>query len=362
MLVARPSPSPFKPWVNIVAPTSETCNNAVNDYVKGGLTMTTTDLLGLHHVTAITSSAPKIFQLMTEVLGLHLIKKTVNQDDVSAYHLYFTDDMGTAGTDITFFDFPGIGAGRYGKNSISRIGFRVPNDAALDYWAQRLADYHITTDPITTQFGDAVLPFYDFDQQRYQLISDEHQPDLPGGTPYRHSPVPVDVAIRGLGTPIITVSQAETLGQVLTNVMGFATIATDGPKTLYDLNHGGHAAQVIVEKSLTLPDGVQGAGTVHHLAFRTPDTAQLHEWIKRIQQFGLHDSGFVERFYFQSEYFRAASGVLFEIATDGPGFLVDETYDEAGVHLELPPFLEAQRAQIEANLVPFNSREASSDD
>ncbi|GAA3606756.1 ring-cleaving dioxygenase [Secundilactobacillus similis] len=324
--------------------------------------MTTTDLLGLHHVTAITSSAPKIFQLMTEVLGLHLIKKTVNQDDVSAYHLYFTDDMGTAGTDITFFDFPGIGPGRYGKNSISRIGFRVPNDVALTYWAQRLADYHITTDPITTQFGAAVLPFYDFDQQRYQLISDEHQPDLPGGTPYRHSPVPEDVAIRGLGTPIITVSQAETLGHVLTKVMGFSQIATADHQTLYELNHGGHAAQVIVEKSRVLPDGIQGAGTVHHLAFRTPDAEQLREWIKRVQQFGLHDSGFVERFYFQSEYFRAAPGILFEIATDGPGFLVDETYDEAGVHLELPPFLESQRAEIEANLVPFNSGEATSDD
>lgn len=323
--------------------------------------MAKTDLIGLHHVTAITSSAPKMFDFMTNLLGLHLIKKTVNQDDVSTYHLYFTDDMGTAGTDITFFDFPGIGQGKFGKNSISRIGFRVPNDDALTYWAQRLADAGVVTDAIQTQFGAKVLPFYDFDQQRYQLVSDEHNVGLEGGTPYRHSQVPADMAISGLGPTIITVSEPERLGRLLVDVMGFTELDHQNGQVLYELNGGGHGAQVIVERSLILPDGIQGYGTVHHMAFRTHDTESLRYWIERVQNAGLHDSGFVERFYFQSEYFRAAPGVLFEIATDGPGFLQDETYEEAGVHLELPPFLEGQRAEIEANLVPFNSGEVTHD-
>lgn len=323
--------------------------------------MEKTDLIGLHHITAITSSSPKMFQFMTEILGLHLIKKTVNQDDVATYHLYFTDDMGTAGTDITFFDFPGIGDGTFGKNSISRIGFRVPNDAALDYWSHRFDQAGVQSDDVQIQFGAKVLPFYDFDHQRYQLVSDEHNTGLPGGTPYRHSPVPSDMAISGLGPTVITVAQADSLGKVLTEVMGFTEVEHQNSQTLYELHDGGHGAQVIVERSLILPDGIQGYGTVHHMAFRTPDTETLNYWIERIHNAGLHDSGFVERFYFQSEYFRAAPGVLFEIATDGPGFLQDETYDEAGVHLELPPFLEDQRTAIEANLVPFNSGEATND-
>ncbi|KRK47649.1 ring-cleaving dioxygenase [Secundilactobacillus kimchicus] len=317
--------------------------------------MEKTDLFGLHHITAITSSSPKMFQFMTEVLGLHLIKKTVNQDDVRTYHLYFTDDMGTAGTDLTFFDFPGIGYGKPGKNTISRIGFRVPSDAALDYWANRFTEFNIDHDSITDSFGAKVLRFYDFDNQRYQLVSDEHNHGLGGGTPYRKSPVASDFAISGLGPTVITVSQPEPLEKLLIDLMGFEKVAKEASQTLYELHNGGHGAQVIVETSLVLPDSVQGYGTVHHMAFRTQDQETLNYWINRIRSFGLSDSGFVDRFYFASEYFQVAPGVLFEIATDGPGFLQDETYEEAGVHLELPPFLEEYRDRIEANLVPFNT-------
>lgn len=320
--------------------------------------MVKTDLIGLHHVTAITSSSPKMFQFMTEILGLHLIKKTVNQDDVASYHLYFTDDMGTAGTDITFFDFPGLGHGMPGNNSISRIGFRVPNDAAIDYWVQRFDENDIKHDDVTTQFDAKTLFFYDFDNQRYQLVSDETNDGVAGGTPYRHSPVPDEVAITGLGPMVITLSHPEQLNPILTTVMGFNVIAVEGSQTLYELHHGGHGAQVIVNFDLMTSNALQGYGSVHHLAFRTSDHDTLEYWINRLQKAGLHDSGFVERFYFQSEYFRAAPGVLFEIATDGPGFLVDETYEEAGRHLELPPFLEPQRAAIEADLVPFNTEAA----
>lgn len=318
-------------------------------------------LLGLHHVTAITSSSPKMFAFMTGVLGLHLIKKTVNQDDVRTYHLYFTDDRGTAGTDITFFDFPGQFQGTKGRNSIDRIGFRVPSDAALDYWQQRFDDHQIEHEAIVTEFGAKTLRFYDFDHERYQLISDEINHGVPAGTPYLASPVPKEFAISGLGPMRITVNYAAKMAQVLTELLGFAKVATEGNQTLYEVANGGHGAQVIVADEQLPADEVQAYGTVHHLAFRTADEADLREWIKKISAARLAHSGFVDRFYFKSEYFRPGRGVLFEIATEGPGFLVDETYEEAGVHLELPPFLEEQRADIEAHLVPFNTDKKAAD-
>lgn len=319
--------------------------------------MKKTDLIGLHHITAITSSSPKMYDFMTKVLGLHLIKKTVNQDDIRTYHLYFTDDMGSAGTDLTFFDFPGLFQGSKGKNGITRIGFRVPNDAALEYWIKRFDEFDIQHDDIEMEFDAKVLRFYDFDGEMYELISDENNYGVEGGTPFRYSPVPAEYAISGLGTTMITVNYEQQMHQVLTLVMGFKKIKTDGNKHLYELHHGGHGAQVIVEVRDDLMDEVQAYGTVHHIAFRTQDEDTLDYWIKRIKSYGLHDSGFVDRFYFKSEYFRPGRGVLFEIATDGPGFLLDETYEEAGVHLELPPFLEDQREDIEAHLVDFNSGE-----
>lgn len=319
------------------------------------------NLIGLHHITAITSSAPKIFKFMTDILGLHLIKKTVNQDDVRTYHLYFTDDMGKPGTDLTFFDFPGIPKGRQGTNGITRIGFRVPNDQALAWWQKRFDEFDVRHDEIKTRFGAQYFYFYDFDDQQYQLVSDENNHGVPSGDPYRHSTVPAKYAISGLGPSFVTVNYPEQLHKVLTEVMGFAKIAETDGKTLYELHDGGHGAQIITETSVVLPDQFQGFGTVHHMAFRTENEESLRWWIQRIQNARLAQSGFVDRFYFKSEYFRPGRGVLFEIATDGPGFLQDETYEQAGVHLELPPFLEDQRADIEAHLVAFNTEQKSED-
>lgn len=321
-------------------------------------------LQGLHHITVITSSAPKIFKFMTEVLGLHLIKKTVNQDDIRTYHLYFTDDMGSAGTDITFLDFHGLETARKGNNAINRIGLRLPNDQADDWWEQRLDEFDIRHDPQTTQFGDKVLNFYDFDGQKYQFVSDEHNHGLPGGTPYRFSPIPKEYAIVGLGSALIrTQFREKILNLVLTNLMGYDEIMTAGNLHLYEsYDKGGHGSQVIVEDDMDGAMEVQGYGSVHHLAFTVEDEEALRFWIELIDKIGLPNSGFVNRFYFKSEYFQQATGILFEIATNGPGFLQDETYEEAGVHLELPPFLEEQRADIEANLVAFNTPNTIEDD
>ncbi|MDR3190474.1 MAG: VOC family protein [Lactobacillaceae bacterium] len=312
---------------------------------------------GLHHLTTITSSSPKIFDFISGVLGLHLIKKTVNQDDVRTYHLYFTDDMGSAGTDITFFDFPGIQKAIHGTDEITRTAFRIPNDAAFAYWIKRFDEFGIKHDAdLHEEFGVQYLNFEDFDEQRYALVSDEkNHGDFAVGTPWRNSPVDPEFAIRGLGPQLLTTNNENALNLILTNVMGAKLVAQDGDDTLYEFDNGGFGSQVHTHLARLMPRGLQGIGNAHHLAFTVDDADALDYWIERLRQLGFQDSGLTDRFYFKSEYFRPTPGILFEIATNGPGFLQDETYDEAGHHLELPPFLEDQRQDIEANLVAFNS-------
>lgn len=312
-------------------------------------------LLGMNHVTAMASDPQQIFDFMAKTLGLHLIKKTVNQDAHDAYHLYFTDDRGQAGTDMTFFTFPHQQKGKKGTNMISRVSFQVPSNTAIDYWHQRLRSAGVAIDAMTTTFGARSLSFHDQDDQAYQLISDEHNDGLAGGTPWQHSDVPAELAITGLGPVTITVVNQRHLDYVLTTIMGYTRIDAIGARTLYEVNHGGHGAQIIVEHREDLPLAQEGYGNIHHAAFNTEDETTLKSWINRIKQFRLAQSGLVDRYYFKSEYFRAAPQVLFEIATQGPGFLQDETYDEAGIDLELPPALAAQRAQIEAQLPPIQT-------
>lgn len=319
-----------------------------------------TTIRGIHHVTAITSSAPKIWVFFTNQLGLHLIKKTVNQDDVHTYHLYFSDDQGEAGSILTFFDFAGLQKATFGTNEISRTTFRVPTLASFDYWRARFTQFGIRYDDQTvTLFGATYLNFYDFDGQRYALIADETNPRQNPVTkahqPWQQATVAPEHAIVGLGPAFVTVDDDQAMTIVLTKIMTAQKIATSGNNTLYEFDNGGYGAQVITQLSRIIPSGTQGYGSVHHLAFTVDDDAALKYWIDRLQQLGMHDSGLVDRFYFKSEYFRPMPGILFELATNGPGFLIDETYETAGIHLELPPFLESQRADIEAHLVNFNS-------
>ncbi len=173
------------------------------------------ELKGLHHITAITSSAEKIYEFFTYTLGLRLAKKTVNQDDIQTYHLYFTDDVGSPGTDMTFFDFPGIPKGIHGTNEISRTSFRVPNDAALDYWLKRFNRLGVKNSGIKEQFGKKVLPFVDFDDQQYQLISDEQNVGVAAGTPWEKGPIPVEFAITGLGPIFVRTSYLDYFKEVL---------------------------------------------------------------------------------------------------------------------------------------------------
>ncbi|MFA9555716.1 ring-cleaving dioxygenase [Evansella sp. AB-rgal1] len=312
-------------------------------------------LKGAHHVTAITSSAEKNYEFFTYTLGMRLVKKTVNQDDIQTYHLFFADDTGSPGTDMTFFDFPGIPKGVHGTNEISKTAFRVPSDAALDYWVKRFDKYNVTHAGIKEQFGKKTLSFVDFDDQQYQLISDEKNTGVESGSPWKDGPVPSEYAITGLGPIFIRIANFDYFKEMLEKVLMFKEIGQEDSFHLFEVGEGGNGAQVIVEHNSVLPQAQQGFGTVHHAAFRIEDREELDAWDQRLQNFGFQTSGYVDRFFFQSLYARVAPQILFEFATDGPGFMGDEPYETLGEKLSLPPFLENKREQIEKMVRPIDT-------
>lgn len=313
------------------------------------------NLKGIHHVTAITSRAEDNYKFFTRVLGMRLVKKTVNQDDIQTYHLFFADDEGNPGTDMTFFDFPGIPKGSHGTNEIYKTSFRVPDDQALKYWEKRFNRLNIKHEGIQEQFGKRILPFVDFDNQKYQLISDEHDGGVASGTPWKKGPIPLEYAITGLGPSILRIADIHFFKQVLEKVLQFKETKKDGTTYLFEVGEGGNGASLIVEHVEDLPPARQGYGTVHHIAFRVDDRQALDAWDERLRSFGFATSGHVDRFYFESLYARVAPQILFELATDGPGFMEDEPYETLGEKLSLPPFLEADRERIEKIVRPIDT-------
>ncbi|WP_282139977.1 ring-cleaving dioxygenase [Cytobacillus oceanisediminis] len=312
-------------------------------------------LKGIHHVTAITSSAEKNYEFFTYTLGMRLVKKTVNQDDIQTYHLFFADDEGSPGTDMTFFDFPGIPQGSHGTDEISKTSFRVPTDEALNYWVKRFDRLEVPHSGIKEQFGKKTLSFTDFDDQKYQLISDEDNKGVPSGTPWQNGPIPLEYAITGLGPLFVRVAQFDYFKEMMEKVLHFKEIAQEGDFHLFEVGEGGNGAQVVVEYNPSLPQARQGYGTVHHAAFRVEDKSVLEEWDQHLRGFGFQTSGFVDRFFFGSLYSRVAPQILFEFATDGPGFMGDEPYETLGEKLSLPPFLEPKRDQIESYVRPIDT-------
>ncbi|RJE80868.1 ring-cleaving dioxygenase [Paracoccus sp. JM45] len=311
-------------------------------------------LTGIHHLTAITANAAANNRFYTQTLGLRRVKKTVNQDDTSAYHLFFADGAGTPGTDITFFDWPAARE-RRGTNAIIRTGLRV-DEASLDYWAARLSGLGVSTGKITALDGRPVLDVEDAEGQRLRLIAAPQ----PVGQPWADSDVPAGHQIRGLGPITISVPDLAPTEALLTQVMNmrkardYTSPDGQGQVHVFEMGDGGAASELHVAVQPDLPKARQGAGGVHHVAFRVPDTVALTEWTKRVAGYRVPNSGEVERYYFRSLYFREPGGSLFELATDGPGFDVDEPRDSMGQGLSLPPFLESKRAAIEASLKPLD--------
>jgi glyoxalase family protein len=310
---------------------------------------------GIHHVSSLTAHAKENLAFYTGVLGMRLVKKTVNQDDVSSYHLFYGDETGSPGTELTFFDIPHAGANQPGSRSISSIGLTVGDRAALGYWQARLAEWGVDHDPIGSVAGRPTLAFRDPEGLRLVLTVDE---DSPGRkTPWPKSPVPAEAAILGLGPITLTVGEGTQTGRLLTELMGFeerasreAALDHGGERRVFTTGSGTAAEEVHLEVRPELATERLGSGGTHHVAFRVPDEEQHRAWLDLLERAGVRNSGLIDRYYFRSIYFREPSGILFELATDGPGFLTDEDADRLGERLSLPPFLESRRAEIEAHL------------
>ncbi|MBY6277435.1 ring-cleaving dioxygenase [Symbiobacterium thermophilum] len=315
-------------------------------------------LTGFHHLTAMTAHIRENRRFYTEVLGLRLAKRTVNQDDVRAYHLYYTDGAGSPGTDITFFDWD-IPPERRGTRSIVRTMFRVAGAEALSWWQRRLADAGLAVGEVMDWAGRPTLPFEDPEGQRLALVDDGGQG--PDPVIWERSPVPPEYQLRGLGPVVLSVPDPGPTAAVLIQVLGMRRVRDlpspeDGRHVLhvFAFGEGGPAAELHVLAQPDLPAAQPGAGGVHHVAFRTPNEREYQAWLRRLNQVGVRNSGPVDRFWFKSLYFREPGGILFEIATDGPGFAIDEPLEALGEKLALPPFLEPRRAEIEANLKPID--------
>lgn len=322
------------------------------------------ELLGIHHLTAITARVRDNHRFYTQTLGLRLVKRSVNQDDVSAYHLFYADGAGSPGTDITFFDWPAPPE-RRGTHSIARTYLRVQGADTLAWWRERLREEGVRSAEVMERDGRATLDFEDFEGQRLGLLDDGGAGDEP--VTWAGSPVPPERQLRGLGPIVLSVPSISETAAVLTRVMNMREVRqyalagnAEAPAGtlhsnvhVFQMGEGGAGAELHVAVQPDLPIARQGAGGVHHVAFRTPD-AEYDAWAERLRELRIPNSGPIDRYYFRSLYFREPNGILFEIATDGPGFAVDEDPATLGESVVLPPFLEPQRERILAGLKPID--------
>ena len=318
-------------------------------------------LTGIHHITAISAKITDNINFYTNILGLRLVKKSVNQDDVSAYHLFYADKLGSPGTDMTFFDWPHIGKDIRGSDSISGTAFRVGRESALDFWSQRFDKMGIEQEKITDFAGRKILPFEDPEGQQLYLVNDQgadfegeiwHRPDIPD-----------EYAIRGFYSVILSIPSIDQLANIFENVLNYEEleraqwIDQKSNVVIYTTIHnGGPGTEIWLLEQPHMGRSKLGAGGTHHVAFRVDDCESQKKWHSHLTRKGFHVSNLIDRFWFRSIYFRVSNGILFEIATDGPGFAVDEELETLGEKLILPPFLEGRRQEIEAGLVPIEAK------
>ncbi|MGH2945783.1 MAG: VOC family protein [Solirubrobacteraceae bacterium] len=294
---------------------------------------------GIHHVTAITGDAPRNVDFYTRVLGLRLTAKTVNQDDPSVYHLFYGDEVGSPGADITFFEYPGAIPGRPGAGMVHRIAWRVASREALDFWAARLA-----AEGTPHERDHDALRFADFEGLGHELVVDDS-----GDQPLvaDHPEVPAGVALQGFEGVRAYSRAPEPTARLLQQLMGAEPLG-EGSWELRGDRRGGWIA---LDPAPDAP-GRQSAGTVHHVAWYTTD-AEQGAWLERLNAAGVPNSGIIDRHYFHSLYFREPGGVLFELATAEPGFTVDGSVEDLGRRIILPPWLESEREAVEARLTPL---------
>ena len=303
------------------------------------------NISGIHHVTAIGNDPGRNLEFYTGTLGLRLVKRSVNQDDVSVYHLFYGDRSGSPGTSMTFFPYPDARSGRVGTGQVSATQFLIPGDA-VDYWVDRLDERGVEADDPHDRFGDTVVPFRDPDGLPLELVARD---DAPAGDP-PDGPIPEDSAIRGFFGVTFSLSSAASTAPLL-ETMGYE--ATEHATHRQRYESGGDLGYVVdLLEDPQAPRGQPGAGTVHHVAFQVTADDQA-AWREVLAESGLEPTEIIDRKWFQSVYARTDGGVLFEFATKTPGYTVDEDLAELGERLVLPEWLEDRRSEIEAGLPPL---------
>ena len=305
-------------------------------------------LHGIHHITAIASDPQRNVDFYTQILGLRFAKRTVNFDDPSTYHLYFGDRTGRPGTAITFFAWPGARRGSRGTGQVIAASFAIPS-GSLDFWKSRFEEHHIFSERLPSRFEASAIRLTDPDGLPLELIEAEQLDDI--DLEYE-SEAPNKFAIHGFHAPTLEVQQAKPTKELLKN-LGFELIAEEKARRRFSLNSKSTSAQVDLIERADGQFGVNSAGTVHHIAFRSADEKEQLRWRQKLLELGLHVTPVIDRFYFHSIYFREPGGILFEIATEGPGFGVDEPVEHLGENLKLPPQYEEHRAEIERALPPI---------
>jgi len=307
---------------------------------------------GIHHVTAIASDPQQNIDFYAGLLGLRLVKLTVNFDDPGAYHLYYGDELGHPGTILTFFAWPGARRGRIGTGQVGVTSFAVP-PASLSYWRERLTEHGVRLEgPLqepAPHFDRPVLAFADPDGLQLELVADERAADVPG---WDGGPVPAEHAIRGLHGVTLLEEGDELTDRLLRETLGFEQLGQEGQSQRYATPDAGPGLRVEVRTASNLQPGIVAVGTVHHVAFRVPDDRTQLALRATLAGLRYDVTPVLDRQYFHSIYFREPGGVLFEIATDPPGFTTDESPQELGAHLKLPPWLEPHRREIERALPP----------
>ncbi len=303
-------------------------------------------ILGIHHVTAIAGDPQRNIDFYAGVLGLRLVKLTVNFDDPTTYHLYYGDEVGRPGSILTFFPWPDAPRGRLGSGQLSTTSFSIP-DGSMAFWMDRFRDHGVLFEGPTRRFGEEVLSFSDRDGLRLELVQHDFADE---GVGWREGPVPGEHAVRGFYSVTLTEEAFGVTASLLTGTLGFRRIGDEGGRVRYEVGDGGPGGFVDVVSSPNVPRGFVSVGTVHHVAWRTGDDEQQKAWREEIVRKGLRVTPIIDRKYFHSIYFREPGGVLFEIATDSPGFTVDESREELGSGLVLPTWLEPERARIEKAL------------
>lgn len=302
---------------------------------------------GIHHITAIAGPARRNIDFYTRVLGLRLVKRTVNFDDPGTYHFYYGDEAGQPGTILTFFPWEHAAPGQLGVGETQETVFRVP-EASIGYWTHRFVEMGVPHEVPAKRFGETILAFKDPDGMWLALAS---VPGVETEPAWSNGEIPVEHAIRGFHSASLLVAEATPTGAILADIFGFSEVAREGSLVRYKADGTALGGIVDLREVGNFMRGRQGSGTVHHIAFRASDDATQVEMVEKLlRNHGLHTTEQRDRNYFRSVYFREPGGVLFEIATDDPGFAVDESAEALGQALKLPRFLEPNRARIEAFL------------